>query len=102
MKRYRVISTRNKGRVEHLVIESRTKIGAILAYSDWKLVHLHDREDWDECDSRYDKSFSKIKFKAMMKFIVSHSFKSPGLYGEYLVKISEPISNNLTVIGPFK
>ena len=73
VKRYRVISSRNTGRVEHLTIESRTKIGAIIAYADWKLIHLHDREDWDECDIRYDKSFSKIKFKGLIKLITFHS-----------------------------
>lgn len=102
MKRYRVISRRNTGRVEHLTIESRTKIGAIIAYVDWKLIHIQDRGDWDNCDDKYNKSFNKIQFKGLIKLIVMHSYKSPGLHGEYLVDITKSIIENPIIIRPFE
>lgn len=102
VKQYRAISSRCPGLVGHLIIESKTKLGALIAYSDWKFDHHQTDGDWEYYEESYSEFFND-NLQNLIEKLVTELVKEPNqidpIYTEddYLVEIDE-----ITVISPFK
>lgn len=100
VKQYRVVSPNCPGQVEHLIIESRTKLGALIAYADWELDHFHTCDDWEYYHELYFEKFNE-NLEEFIEDIVTRLVQEPNQISpvtedDYLVEITEP-----TIIRPF-
>lgn len=103
IKTYRLNTTYQPKMDEHVTIESRTDLGAVLAFATWKLEQISQCEDqpWEcyedffwECYKEYNSDdVSEYKLENLIKGIVSQLVSPLGQDDStYLIEIITPIT----------
>ena len=101
IKQYRVVFPGSPGYVEHLTIESRTELGALIAFADWKSYNTTCGNTWEYYKDKYYYNIDDDDYiKDLIEELISELIKTrnqldPNTEYEYLIEVT-PI-----IIRPF-